>query len=85
MCTVWVGDSTTCLSLNSAHVISGTARIYDDKFNLIADLALGSTDGTSFVNDVIITKEAAYFTDMLQSQYYKVCQGWGVESVKRHR
>lgn len=46
-------------------------RVYDDKFNLVADLTLGYTNGTSLVNDVIVTKGAAYATDSFQPQYYK--------------
>ncbi|CAM9764608.1 unnamed protein product [Ectocarpus sp. 12 AP-2014] len=40
----------------------GTARVYDEEFALVADLAL-SDGNSSFVNDVIITKTAAFFTD----------------------
>lgn len=54
------------------YVFSGTLRIYDDNFDLVADVPLGLADGSSFVNDVILTKEAAYMTDTTQPQYYKV-------------
>eukprot|EP00903_Cladosiphon_okamuranus_P016257 g14994.t1 len=49
---------------------TGTARVYDEDFSLVADLAMASN--TSFVNDVIITKTAAYFTDSFQPMIYKV-------------
>lgn len=48
------------------------ARVYDDNFDLVADIALGVTDQPSFVNDVVVTKTAAYFTNSLQSQIYSV-------------
>ncbi|CBN74873.1 superoxide dismutase [Ectocarpus siliculosus] len=49
----------------------GTARVYDEDFALVADLAL-SDGNSSFVNDVIITKTAAFFTDSFQPKIYKV-------------
>lgn len=51
----------------------GTARVYDDaSFDLVADLAFSEEGEASFVNDVIITKTAAYFTDSFQPRLYKV-------------
>lgn len=48
---------------------SGTARVYaSDTGALIADLALGG----AFVNDAVITNDAAYFTDSFAPQLYKV-------------
>lgn len=53
--------------------VTGTARVYDTSdFSLIADITLTGTDGTSLVNDVIVTETAAYFTDSLQAQVYSV-------------
>ncbi|CAM9350375.1 unnamed protein product [Ectocarpus fasciculatus] len=49
----------------------GTARVYDEDFALVADLVL-SEGNSSFVNDVIITKTAAFFTDSYQPYIYKV-------------
>eukprot|EP00904_Undaria_pinnatifida_P000569 jgi/Undpi1/10512/HiC_scaffold_29.g12962.m1 len=52
---------------------AGTARVYDTSdFSLIADITLTGTDGTSLVNDVIVTETAAYFTDSLQAQLYSI-------------
>lgn len=63
-CTIPPGD---VLSLSE-----GTARIYDDKFDLVGDIPLAGLDQASFVNDVIVTKTAAYFTDSFQPQIYSV-------------
>ncbi|CAM9898713.1 unnamed protein product [Scytosiphon promiscuus] len=54
---------------------AGTARVYDTKggaFSLVAEIALGPGDGTSLINDVIISKTAAYFTDSILPQLYSV-------------
>lgn len=52
---------------------TGTARVYEDEgFSLVADLAMAGEGESSFVNDVIITKTAAYFTDSFQPKIYKV-------------
>ncbi|CAM9696372.1 unnamed protein product [Ectocarpus sp. 13 AM-2016] len=51
----------------------GTARVYDEDFALVADLAL-SDGNSSFVNDVIITKTAAFFTDSFRPNIYKARQ-----------
>ncbi|CAM9667174.1 unnamed protein product [Scytosiphon promiscuus] len=51
---------------------AGTTRVYDEHFDLVADIALAGDDQPSFVNDVIITKTAAYFTNSLQPQIYMV-------------
>ncbi|CAM9340050.1 unnamed protein product [Ectocarpus sp. 6 AP-2014] len=50
----------------------GTARVYDEDFTMVADLALADGGNSSFVNDVIITKTAAFFTDSFQPKIYKV-------------
>ena len=53
---------------------TGTARIIDiDSGAVVADLAL--TAGTSFVNDVVLTKSAAWFTDSFRAQLYRVDRG----------
>ncbi|CAN0551236.1 unnamed protein product, partial [Ectocarpus sp. 12 AP-2014] len=41
-------------------------------FTMVADLALADGGNSSFVNDVIITKTAAFFTDSFQPKIYKV-------------
>lgn len=57
---------------------SGTARIIDgDTGDVLADLTL--TTGASFVNDVVLTKSAAWFTDSSQAQLYRVDRGDGGE------
>ena len=48
---------------------SGGARIYDTETGqLVADLSFGG----GFINDVIVTREAAYFTDSFFPQIFKV-------------
>lgn len=47
-------------------------RVYDRDFNLVLDMAVGATDGTSMINDVIIAKDFVYFTDSFRSQFYSV-------------
>lgn len=46
--------------------------MYDDNFALVADLTLASANTSTMVNDVIVTKTAAYFTDSFQPQIYSV-------------
>lgn len=56
-----------------AILFPGTTKIYDDDtFDLVAEITLTGVDPLPFVNDVIVTKTAAYFTDSLQPQIYKV-------------
>lgn len=50
---------------------SGTARVIDtDDGAVLADVAL--TTGTAFVNDVVLTRRAAWFTDSSQPQLYRL-------------
>ncbi|MBC2934991.1 superoxide dismutase [Nocardioides sp. zg-1228] len=50
---------------------SGTARVVDtDTGAVVADLAL--TAGPAFVNDVVLTRDAAWFTDSSQPQLYRL-------------
>lgn len=52
---------------------TGSVRVYDTSdFSLVADIALSSADGSSFVNDIILTKTKAYITDSFQAQLYSV-------------
>ncbi|CAN0371531.1 unnamed protein product [Pylaiella littoralis] len=53
---------------------TGMARIYDKDFELVTDLALATDGAATFINDVIVTKTAAYFTDSNRAQLYKA--GW---------
>jgi sugar lactone lactonase YvrE len=55
---------------------AGTARVVDtDTGDLLASYQL--TDGTSFVNDVVLTRDAAWFTDSAQAQLYRLPLGPG--------
>jgi sugar lactone lactonase YvrE len=52
---------------------TGTARVYDTRSGeLVASYAFA---GAGFVNDVIVTRTAAYFTDSAQPQLYVVPLG----------
>jgi sugar lactone lactonase YvrE len=54
--------------------VFGTAYVFDgDSGKLIATYQL--TSNTSFINDVILTRDAAYFTDSFQEQFYKLPLG----------
>jgi hypothetical protein len=60
---------------------TGLARIYDaSNGDLVAEYQLG-TLGATFINDVIVTREAAYFTDSFASVYYRVPLGAGGASM----
>ncbi|CAN0166681.1 unnamed protein product [Ectocarpus sp. 6 AP-2014] len=54
-----------------AGAFSGTGRVYDEDFALVADLDFGDV-GTSIINDVVVTKTAAFYTDSFQPHIYKV-------------
>src|SRR3712207_3793595 len=50
---------------------AGTARVVDtDDGEVLADVTL--TTGEAFVNDVVLTRRAAWFTDSSQSQLYRL-------------
>lgn len=52
---------------------TGRAFVYDARTgDEIADLALTDPTGGTFVNDVIVTDDAAWFTDSFQPQLYRV-------------
>jgi len=54
--------------------VFGTAYVFDGKTGaLVATYQL--TTSASFVNDVIITRQAAYFTDSFQKQFYRLPLG----------
>lgn len=51
----------------------GKAAFYDTRDgSVVADLQLGPADGSSLINDVIVTGDAAYFTDTLRFAVYRV-------------
>lgn len=50
----------------------GSGRVYDKDFGLVADIPMSAEGDDTFVNDVIITKTAAYFTDTRKANLYKV-------------
>ncbi|CAB1120557.1 unnamed protein product [Ectocarpus sp. CCAP 1310/34] len=54
-----------------AGAFSGTGRVYDEDFALVADLAFGDV-GTSMINDVVVTKTAAFYTDSIHPHINKV-------------
>lgn len=55
---------------------TGTARVVEaDTGDVVADYTL--TTATSFVNDVVLTTKAAWFTDSAQPQLYRVDLGRG--------
>lgn len=53
---------------------SGTARIIDTETGAVLDDRTLTT-GASFVNDVVLTRSAAWFTDSSQAQLYRVDRG----------
>lgn len=56
---------------------TGMARIYDAGSGaLLAEYQLSTAEAT-FINDVIVTREAAYFTDSFAPVYYRVPLGAG--------
>ena len=56
---------------------TGKAYVYDASTGaLVQEYTLTAATGT-FINDVIVTRDAAYFTDSLQPLYYRVPLGPG--------
>jgi hypothetical protein len=53
----------------------GTAYIYDGTTGADAAVYQLTSPGISFVNDVVITRTAAYFTDSFQQQMYRLPLG----------
>src|SRR5574341_905541 len=54
--------------------VFGTAYVFNgDSGELLATYQL--TPNASFINDVILTRDAAYFTDSFQKQFYKLPLG----------
>jgi sugar lactone lactonase YvrE len=55
---------------------TGRAFVYDGRSGeLLAEYTL--TTGATFVNDVVVTRDGAYFTDSVQQQLYRVPLGPG--------
>jgi sugar lactone lactonase YvrE len=73
------GRSATGLKVDEAHhrlfvagAATGHGYVYDTRDGTpLADLALAPTP-SSFINDVVVTKDAAYFTDSVNPVLYKV-------------
>lgn len=60
---------------------TGLARVYDAGSGaLLAEYQLG-TLGATFINDVVVTREAAYFTDSFAPVFYRVPLGAGGASL----
>jgi sugar lactone lactonase YvrE len=52
---------------------TGKAFVYDAGTGaLVQDLQLATGAGATFINDVVVTRDAAYFTDSLRAVIYKV-------------
>ena len=59
---------------------SGEAYVYDPSTGQdVAVYQVGAPSGDSFINDVIVTREAVYFTDSLQPAIYRLPFGPGGE------
>ena len=56
---------------------SGAGRVYDAKSGAELASYQFATPGTSFVNDVVVTRDAAYFTDSFNPVLYVVPLGHG--------
>jgi hypothetical protein len=56
---------------------TGTARVYDGRSGaLLKEYQFAS--GATFINDVVVTNDAAYFTDSLRAVIYRVPRDLGV-------
>jgi sugar lactone lactonase YvrE len=56
---------------------TGKAFVFDLKTGALLEEYQLASPGSSFINDVIVTKKAAYFTDSTASAIYKVALGGG--------
>ena len=53
-------------------LLAGMAHIYDDQtWELVVSVEL-AVNTSALINDVVVTKTAAYFTDSFQGQLYVV-------------
>lgn len=55
-----------------AGAMTGQAYVYDTETGDTVEVYTLAAPGTSFINDVILTQDAAYFTDSFQPVIYKV-------------
>jgi len=55
-----------------ANGMMGAGSVYDSKTGELIETFSFATPGTAFVNDVVVTKEAAYFTNSIAPVIYKV-------------
>lgn len=68
-----LGNDYICTVVIVPSLCAGAIRIYDTAdFSLVAEFSPAGTDVPSMVNDVIVTKTAAFFTDSFQAQLYSV-------------
>jgi len=51
---------------------SGMARVYDTHNGMLVEELQLTTSATTFVNDVVVTQQAAFFTDSFNARLYKV-------------
>lgn len=58
---------------------SGTARVVDSRSG--ANISHPLTPNSSLINDVLLTRRAAWFTDSRQSQLYRLSRGRGTPTV----
>lgn len=56
----------------SAQLHPPPARVYDDNYSLVAEFVFAGEGEVSTINDVYVTKTAAYFTDSSRDKIYKV-------------
>jgi sugar lactone lactonase YvrE len=63
--------------LFAAGGLNGNANVYDGSSGALLATFQLTTPFAGFVNDVIVTRDAAYFTDSFQPQLYRVALGAG--------
>ncbi len=63
--------------LFAAGGLNGNANVYDAASGALLATYQFTTPFVGFVNDVIVTRDAAYFTDSFQPQLYRVALGSG--------
>lgn len=54
---------------------SGAAFVYDGQTGADAGVFQLTSPGVSFINDAIVTRQAVYFTDSFQNQFYRLPLG----------
>jgi sugar lactone lactonase YvrE len=63
--------------LFAAGGVNGNANVYDAGSGALLATYQFTAPGSGFVNDVIVTRDAAYFTDSFQPRLYRVALGPG--------